>query len=746
MKTVTRPDSRTRGQTVKRAILTTAATASVVTPMLLAGTPAEALPYRVGYTVSVGGVNKTYGTTDVRSGSNGNRVICINDRWGDPASLPAPSARGGDPQMAYLINKYVNATDATTAAALAYIVKEKLDPSPEWDTMKARLPAATNTQVQARVAQLRSEATRLAGKYTLSPDLVGKPDRSGSVNNVGVKTGSGNWYPGVKITLTLTGDAVFAANNAKTITVTSTTAPQSLPIRATGTTPVKVSAKTDATTLLPETYNFYNTPATNKQDMVSKVNGFQAIEGSDPVAWAPIVTPQLSSNTSYKYVRPGAGQLWDTVTVSGGIPGGTATVKTTVYGPLASAPASASAAAPAGTPVFETLSKNVTLNASGGATVTFNTSKAPTAAGYYVFQESISGPGMDPVTSTYGRASETSTSYTPQIATQVSDQSAALGDTITDTVTISGIKPIGSVDVAFSGKLLGPVVPAAGEKCDAVSAAQWAAAPTAKTIPSTAVTKDGTFSGLGAHKVTRGGCYTYTETLTVTDRGPATPRVSTFTHAPGQVSQTTMVIAPKVGTIAKADVLVAGQPTTDDIMVTGTHGQEGVITGALYGPLAPNAAGTCEALDWSKAEKLSDIEAIDIKGDGTYHSQAIATKGAGCYSYTETLTMKSPDVPAFEHPLGVESQTLLFAAPETPPAPPVETPPAPPVETPPAPPAPPAPAPDNGAGAVDAGGGQIDSGEVGVPAAAGIGAALAALAAGAGAFLLGKRRRNGESD
>ena len=40
--------------------------------------------------------------------SNGNRVICINDRWGDPASLPAPSARGGDPQMAYLINKYVN--------------------------------------------------------------------------------------------------------------------------------------------------------------------------------------------------------------------------------------------------------------------------------------------------------------------------------------------------------------------------------------------------------------------------------------------------------------------------------------------------------------------------------------------------------------------------------------------------------------------------------------------------------------
>lgn len=591
-------------------------------------------PHYVGYQATVSGITMTVGTYESLTGSGGHRVICIDSGADHPTSLKSPVSKL-DPQVGYLMATYIDQTTSpATAAALATIVKTKYDQNQSkrkaaWNG----LSSSQRTSTTERMTKLNAEAAQYAGPYSMTPTLA-KTSTGKGVVTFGIKTGSGSYFPKVPITLTAT-NAVFTATGTSTLTVTSTGAAQTAEIKATNAAKVTVSAT--SATALPSTYwKKYTASDSNDQDMAganfspTSVTGAVAMEG---FAAAPV----LASTVGTSYAATGT-TLTDRVSITQGIPGETVTVNTTVYGPLPAQPSTTALAAPAGTPVFQTLSTTATLDGSGAATVSF-TSKATSAPGYYVWQESTAATGaMEASSSLYGRASETTSVGVPTIATTVSDQKSRIGDTISDTAAISGLNLVTNaatpLTVTLTGKLLGPI-PQVDSSCDGLD---WSTAPTAATIPSTPVTKNGSIADLGAFKVADSGCYTYTETLTGVAGGNT---VWTVTHSPGKTSQTTFATANLVlSSQVSKQVAAVGEKLADLVKVRGIpEGTTVTVRSTLYGPLdAMPAAETDTVPDGTPVvEKFQ----TDVTGTADPDQQVTFTttnpvKAAGIYVWVET--------------------------------------------------------------------------------------------------------------
>lgn len=676
-------------KTMSRASTAVLVVLAVIASLFAAASPASALPYRVGYAVSYSGDTHTVGVLDSRPGSNSNRTICIESRWSAPTSVSSPVAVN-DPKIAYMLWKYINQTSSNpTGAALAYAVKSKYEVSTSvtfwqgvWSSFRTTQSANYNATMSA-YNTMNAEATRLAGPYTIPVDVTGNPATlTGTVTGVGVRTGSGAYYPSVPITLTMTGPGVFSANNAKTITVTSTTAAQSIPWKfvpgQSG--PVKVSASTSAV-LPPSTFYRYAKSSSSTQTMVTLSTTRQRASGLDPTGFlvSSVASTSAVADPVISTTPVNTGTVSDTVNITGGVAGASATITSTLYGPLAALPTE-SAAAPAGTPVFDTVTQTATLSSTGTATVTMTSSLAPTAPGYYVWREAVSG-AAGTYASTFGRLSETFLlSGAGTVSTTISNQSASTGDTITDTVRVTGLKAMPGTDLAYSvtGSLYGPVDPVNGS-CAGID---WSGAPVAATIPATSVPSNGIMSGLGSYTipVDGAGCYSYAETLTATQGGQTLWSVD---HAVGQASQTTLATSPAPGDLTVATQIssqqvLLGVPITDSVTITGLDAAKltndtttARFEGSLLGPLDP-VNDTCEGLDWADAPVALTFGPIDVEADGTITGVGAYTPTAyGCYTYTERVTESWSDgiedhSKVFNHAPGKVSQTTVVSAPDYP--------------------------------------------------------------------------------
>jgi hypothetical protein len=128
-------------------------------------------------------------------------------------------------------------------------------------------------------------------------------------------------------------------------------------------------------------------------------------------------------------------------------------------------------------------------------------------AGCYTYTESLPETGTtEAVATTPGIPAETTVAVSqPDLVTRISDRTSDTGDTISDTVEVTGTQ---GASTRGRWRLLGPVATLRDGSCDGVEWRQAAVVAEGRFD----VTGDGSYT-VGEHTVEVAGCYTYTESL-----------------------------------------------------------------------------------------------------------------------------------------------------------------------------------------------------------------------------------------
>ena len=269
----------------------------------------------------------------------------------------------------------------------------------------------------------------------------------------------------------------------------------------------------------------------------------------------------------------------------------------------------------------------------------------------------------------------------PTITTQISTQLALPGDTISDTVQLSGLVTASGITYSLAGSFVSVPAPVNGV-CPASSASAWKTADTVLAIKSASVPASSIKDGAASLKVgewtvpetSPALCVSYGETVTVhSPEGDVT-----VDHPAGDVTQTALVVGiPTVTTKVSSQLAQPGDTITDSVRITGLVSNADItytLSGALWA-VEPADIGTCPAPGdkaWQDANHVATIDPVtltpDMIGkDGT--TSLLPTKwtlpkgqATACYSYSETLTVqitgnKTPVI--VQHPVGTTPQTSL---------------------------------------------------------------------------------------
>ena len=245
----------------------------------------------------------------------------------------------------------------------------------------------------------------------------------------------------------------------------------------------------------------------------------------------------------------------------------------------------------------------------------------------------------------------------PAMSTTANFAVAGVGATLTDKIVVTGTNGAGGV---IYPTLYGPMAPV-DRTCDTITDQMWRDAITAVTVTGVdaaelPVSGDGTYETSGI-VVDKAGCYTWYEEADF-DNGTATP--TTVVTPLGVKTETTLVLAPVITTVAAQSAVTEGSTFTDTITLSGTYGAPGTITGSIYGPM-PSADGTCAGIDWSAAPVFAKIDPIATTGDGVYLTNPVTTKGVGCYTFAETWTSADNATIVHNTGRGEVSETMFFA-------------------------------------------------------------------------------------
>jgi hypothetical protein len=257
------------------------------------------------------------------------------------------------------------------------------------------------------------------------------------------------------------------------------------------------------------------------------------------------------------------------------------------------------------------------------------------------------------------------------VATVASAQVAAVGFVLSDKVMLTGMNgQSGTLLATLYGPLPADAVTGCAHYTDVVwRAAVASAGPTfVAGESSTEVTGDGTYVVTPVRLAER-GCYSYAEKLT-----PAATPNSAVTTPYGVPSESTVVVAPAVHTIASAHAVPVGASIRDHVRVTGTNGLRGVVTGELLGPIADHN-GACAGLNWAGADVAATITPLPVAGDGAVVTAPIRLPAAGCYTFVESLFLAGVTTPFVHTATGVPAETVVVRPPVAgpPPTPPLAT-------------------------------------------------------------------------
>jgi uncharacterized protein (DUF427 family) len=142
-----------------------------------------------------------------------------------------------------------------------------------------------------------------------------------------------------------------------------------------------------------------------------------------------------------------------------------------------------------------------------------------------------------------------------------------------------------------------------------------------------------------------GSTYELSETQAPPGYYVPTNNVTTFTVPSGVTSYTVLVTdspvpTPTLTTRVAADSGPLGTVLSDDVTVAGDDGEPGVISATLYGPVAPPASMSCSDLTLAQWETgATQNFNVDVTGNGSYTVTGPASTSAGCYGWSDTVTL-----------------------------------------------------------------------------------------------------------
>ncbi len=195
--------------------------------------------------------------------------------------------------------------------------------------------------------------------------------------------------------------------------------------------------------------------------------------------------------------------------------------------------------------------------------------------------------------------------------TQISSQDSAPGDSITDTVAVSGI---GALELPVTVQLYGPYPSIAAIDCAGTPA--WTGTFVAKG--------DGEYV-TDEVPVGVAGYYVYHESIAAGQANTAAQTTCADT------AETTFVHAtPAVETLVSNAVVRPGSTITDRIKVTGLGTTPARVGVELFGPFASRGAIGCGGTPVYSGT-------LDVKGDGIVSSAPVRLRSVGFYAFRERI-------------------------------------------------------------------------------------------------------------
>ena len=261
----------------------------------------------------------------------------------------------------------------------------------------------------------------------------------------------------------------------------------------------------------------------------------------------------------------------------------------------------------------------------------------PTAPGWYGYQVTVEGSSQ--VVGTTTPCAEPSERFVvevqPAVRTQVNEQSALPGATLTDRVWVSGLQ---GQPATVGAALYGPLPARDALRCD--GAPFWQA--------SYPVTGDGELL-TDPVTVTVPGYYTYLETIA------ASGFVRAASHPCGEAAETTVVRGtPTIRTEVSQQEATVGAEVFDTVVVGGLGRLRAPVEAELWGPYPSREAITCEGTPAWKGT-------LTVEGDGTYATDRVTVKQAGWYTYRERI-VATEAYDAVETACGEAAETTIVRA------------------------------------------------------------------------------------
>jgi hypothetical protein len=645
--------------------------------------PAAAELDHVGYKVSYGGTTKYIATLAPRSTSNGHRVVCIDSAkgFGDVDS----GVQTDNPQIAYLLYKYVDTSSAVDGAALAEIVKTELDAAQAtrkavWAAFVKQKSEATVSKVEKRMKEMREEAAIYGmGKYHIEVDRFVVDAATGVASTrVGVFSNP-NWWqdgldvPGLSLKLTVSG-GVFVKNSKTSLTLETVGRFQDVQVRATSR-DVTLKVAANGFVSPPTKYMFLKAKGTQYQNLLTKVDSTSSVAAVERAfSWS--AKPQLRSQVGTAWALPApavvgsaADTVTDTVWVEGGAPNDTVQVTSRLFGPFDVYPGEWFAnlsSVPANVQAVGEFIASVKLDGAGNGKAVFTTAR-PTAPGYYVWwEESAAAAVTDAATTTFGVLSETFlVPSAPSLSSHVSSSKIKVGDEVSDTLIVTGLRTIPSDPapvIKAVGTLYGPRparVKDGKNTCEGVGEYQGTGSILTFDL---LVYGDGTFVG-GLAMPTQPGCYSYGYRMTGVLGGVTLFDVS---HEPGDPAQTFLVEpSTSLSSSAVRKVAARGAIFADDVVLSGYYPNRQIrLVDRLYGPFdeQPEEADTVPE-DAPLVDEMSWDGKTDISGmlSHTFSADTKAAK-AGYYVWVEEAYDLEMTPPATADETAEEDQGKLQTA------------------------------------------------------------------------------------
>ena len=247
--------------------------------------------------------------------------------------------------------------------------------------------------------------------------------------------------------------------------------------------------------------------------------------------------------------------------------------------------------------------------------------------------------------------------------TQISAGQAVVGQSLSDTVTVSGDDgEVGTI----TARLFGPAPAPKSGNCSELELSAYQAAP---SIVVRAPVHGAVSGGNGAitidgPRITAPGCYGWAETLTLT------PSHVVVTSPPTAPHESALVTRPGVATTTSAQVALPGTRLHDHVVITGLGAEQSSLTATLYGPITASPRTGCRAIDsdaWRAAIAKDNlvVGSVDttITGDVSLDLGTVLVTRAGCYTWVETLTPKGVGATPVRTAPGQTSESSEVVAP-----------------------------------------------------------------------------------